>query len=229
MTQDLLYEQIPINFGFYLKKTLDNFIVGNNQDLYKSLISVGDINQLILIYGSKSSGKSHISEAMMHLKLNDCIQINQNTNFDDISLSDYYDLVIIDDIDKIISSQKNQEILFTLIDNQILHKKSSVVTSTADIDNCNITLTDLTSRLQSDKIFNINDLNDEDKIKLMMFYCSERGLEVSEKEINYIINNCSRDLYFLCAFIKTIDKTSLSMKKRITIPFIKKVISKLAG
>ena len=36
----------------------------------------------------------------------------------------------------------------------------------------------------------------------------------SEKEINYIINNCSRDLYFLCAFIKTIDKTSLSMKKR---------------
>jgi DnaA family protein len=229
MTQDLLFEQIPINFGFYLKKTLDNFIVGNNQDLYKSLISVGYINQLILIYGSRSSGKSHISEAMMHLKLNDCIQINQNTNFDGISLSDYYDLVVIDDIDKIISNQKNEEILFTLIDNQMLHKKSSVITSTLDIKDCSINLRDLTSRLQSDKIFNINDLNDEDKIKLMIFYCSERGLEVSEKVINYIINNCSRDLYFLCAFIKTIDITSLSMKKRITIPFIKKVISKLAG
>ena len=112
MTQDLLYEQIPINFGFYLEKTLDNFIIGNNQDLYKSLISVGDINQLILIYGSKSSGKSHISEAMLHLKLNDCIQINQNTNFDDILLSYYYDLVVIDDIDKIISNQKNEEIIF---------------------------------------------------------------------------------------------------------------------
>ena len=229
MTQDLLFEQIPINFGFHLKKTFDNFIVGNNQDLYKSLISVGDINQLILIYGPKSSGKSHISEAMMHLKLNDCIQIDQNTNFDGISLSDYYDLVVIDDIDKIISNQKNEEILFTLIDNQILHKKSSVITSTVDIKDCSINLRDLTSRLQSDKIFNINDLNDEDKIKLMIFYCSERGLEVSEKVINYIINNCSRDLYFLCAFIKTIDITSLSMKKRITIPFIKKVISKLAG
>jgi DnaA family protein len=111
----------------------------------------------------------------------------------------------------------------------MLHKKSSVITSTLDIKDCSINLRDLTSRLQSDKIFNINDLNDEDKIKLMIFYCSERGLEVSEKVINYIINNCSRDLYFLCAFIKTIDITSLSMKKRITIPFIKKVISKLAG
>ena len=229
MTQDLLYEQIPINFGFYLKKTLGNFIVGNNQDLYKSLISVGDTSQLILIYGSKSSGKSHISEAMMHLKLNDCIQINQNTNFDDILLSDYYDLVVIDDIDKIISNQRAEELLFTLIDNQILHKKSSVITSTLDIKDCNITLRYLISRLQSDKIFNINDLNDEDKIKLMMFYCTERGIEVPKKVINYIINNCSRDLYFLCAFIKTIDKASLSMKKRITIPFIKKAISKLAS
>jgi DnaA family protein len=229
MTQDLLYEQIPINFGFYLKKTLDNFIVGNNQDLYKSLRNIGDINQLILIYGSKSSGKSHISEAMMHLKLNNSIQVNRDTNFDSLSISDYYDLVVIDDIDKIISNQRAEELLFTLIDNQILHKKSSVITSTIDIKDCNITLRDLISRLQSDKIFNINDLNDEDKIKLMMFYCTERGIEVPKKVINYIINNCSRDLYFLCAFIKTIDKASLSMKKRITIPFIKKVISKLAS
>ena len=41
MTQDLLYEQIPINFDFYLNKTFDNFIVGNNQDLFDSLKSIG--------------------------------------------------------------------------------------------------------------------------------------------------------------------------------------------
>jgi len=62
-----------------------------------------------------------------------------------------------------------------------------------------------------------------------MSYCSERGLVVSEKVFNYIINNCSRDLFFLCAFIRTLDNASLSMKKRVTIPFIKKAISKLAS
>ena len=195
MTQDLLYEQIPINFGFYLEKTLDNFIIGNNQDLYKSLISVGDINQLILIYGSKSSGKSHIAEAMMHLKLNDCIQINQNTNFDDISLSDFYDLVVIDDIDKIISNQKNEEILFTLIDNQILHKKSSVVTSTADIDNCSITLRDLTSRLQSDKIFNINDL---DKLIFYDFRIAIQPKNIVGKDL--VLHLIEEDIYLSVKF-----------------------------
>ena len=90
-------------------------------------------------------------------------------------------------------------------------------------------LNDLSSRLISDKIFNIKDLNDEEKIEIMMSYCSDRGLEVSEKVLNYIINNCSRDLYFLCAFIKTLDHVSLSMKRRVTIPFIKKAISLYAN
>ena len=133
MTQDLLYDQIPINFGFYSNKTFDNFIVGNNQDLFDSLKSINNENQLILIYGSKSSGKSHISEALMNLELINSICVNQQTDFNTLSMSDYYDLVIIDDIDKISSNRKTEEILFTLIDNQILHKKSVVITSTDKI------------------------------------------------------------------------------------------------
>ena len=229
MTQDLLYDQIPINFGFYSNKTFDNFIVGNNQDLFDSLKSINSKNQLILVYGSKSSGKSHISEALIHLGLMNSIYINQETDFNNLSMSDYYDLVVIDDIDKIISTHETEEILFTLINNQILYKQSVVITSTDNIETCGIGLSDLSSRLLSDKIFYINDLDDENKIKLLMSYCSERGLIVSDKVFNYIINNCSRDLFFLCAFIRTIDNASLSMKKRVTIPFIKKAISKLAS
>ena len=103
MTKDLLYDQIPINFGFYSNKTFDNFIVGNNQDLFDSLKSINNENQLILIYGSKSSGKSHISEALMNLELINSICINQETNFNTLLMLDYYNLVVIDDIDKIIS------------------------------------------------------------------------------------------------------------------------------
>mgnify|MGYP005704664851 CR=1 FL=1 len=88
MTQDLLYDQIPINFGFYSNKTFDNFIVGNNQDLFDSLKSINNENQLILIYGSKSSGKSHISEALMNLELINSICVNQETDFNTLSMLD---------------------------------------------------------------------------------------------------------------------------------------------
>ena len=224
MTQDLVYEQIPISFGFYTKKTFSNFIVGNNVDMYSSLTDIANQNQLILIYGSKASGKSHICEALTHLNLDKSLNINENSQIDNIDCHSYYDLVVIDNLDKVLL-KNNEEKIFSLINNQILNKASAVITSTQDLSKCDIKLDDLSSRLLSDKIFNIKDLNDEEKIQIMMSYCTDRGLVVSQKTLNYIINNCSRDLYFLCAFIKTLDHVSLSMKKRVTIPFIKKAIS----
>ena len=123
----------------------------------------------------------------------------------------------------------NEEIIFTIINNQILNKKSTLITSTKELDKSDFELNDLYSRLFSDRIYNISDLSDEDKINLMISRCSEKGLEVSEKVLNYIMNNCSRDLYFLCAFINSLDYASLSTKRRVTIPFIKQAIKDLTS
>ena len=141
------------------------------------------------------------------------------------SLGDHYDLVVIDDLDEIISSNETEEMLFSVLNNQMLHNKSAIITSTKVVSECNIGLQDLSSRLLSDKIFTISDLDDSDKISMMVSFCTQRGLEINQKVLEYIINNCSRDLYFLCALIKNIDSVSLSERRKITIPFIKKVIS----
>ena len=227
MTQELHYTQIPIDFGFFTKKTFDNFIVGDNKKLFNSLIDFQNSNQIILLYGSKSSGKSHICQAV----LNEChsghILVNDWLKLLNLTLTDYYSLVVIDDLDKLVVSKECEEKLFILVNNQILNKKPVLVTSSKDINECNLNLKDLSSRLSSDKIFTISDLDDSDKINMMISYCSQRGLEIPDKVLNYIINNCSRDIYFICALIKSIDSASMSTKKKITIPFIKKVLQLL--
>lgn len=224
MTQELHYNQIPIDFDFFTKKTLENFIIGDNKNLFKYLQEISNSDQVILIYGSKSSGKSHICEAIYNEYINSAFFINDKSILLDNIPTDFYELLIIDNLDKLISSKTDEEKIFTLVNNQILHKKPVLVSSSKDIKDCNITLEDLSSRLLSDKIFTIKDLDDSDKIEMMILYCSQRGLEISENVLHYIMNNCSRDLYFLCALIKNLDNVSLSMKKKITIPFIKKVI-----
>ncbi len=229
MTEDLHYDQIPIDFGFYTKKTLNNFIVGDNRDLYNSLLEISESDHLIFIYGSKSSGKTHLCEALINFIQKNVIKINCDTNLESLSLSDFYELVVIDDIDKLLSKACDEEIIFTIINNQILNKKSTLITSTEELDIADFNLKDLHSRLFSDKIFRITDLNDDDKISLMISRCSEKGLEVSDKVLNYIMNNCSRDLYFLCAFINSLDYASLSTKRRVTIPFIKQAIKNLVS
>ena len=225
MTEDLQCNQIPIDFEFYTKKTLDNFIVGDNHDLYHSLLDLQESDSIIFIYGGKSSGKTHLCEAATYLmERRNTIKIKHDDDLESILFLDFYDLVVIDDMDKLLSNPANEELIFTIINNQILNKKSTLITSTKELGISDFHLNDLHSRIFSDKIYSISDLNDEDKINLMISRCSEKGLEVSEKVLNYIINNCSRDLYFLCAFINSLDYASLSTKKRVTIPFIKQAI-----
>ena len=225
MTEDLHYNQIPIDFEFYTKKTLDNFIVGSNQDLYHSLLDLEESDGTILIYGGKSSGKTHLCEAAIHsIQKKNTIKIDHDSNLESLLLADFYDLVVIDDMDKLLSNSADEEKIFTMINNQILNNKSTLITSTKELGILDFNLNDLHSRIFSDKIYSISDLSDEDKINLMISRCSEKGLELSEKVLNYIMNNCSRDLYFLCAFINSLDYASLSTKKRVTIPFIKQAI-----
>ena len=224
MTQELHYNQIPIDFGFFTVKTFDNFIIGDNKKLYSSLQNIIDTDQLILIYGNKSSGKTHICEALCNTYLGSVTLIDSKSKLSNLVSLDFYELLVIDDIDKLISSKQDEEILFNLVNNQILYKKPVVISSSKDVNDCGIQLKDLSSRLLSDKIFTISDLSDSDKIDMMTLYCSQRGLEIHEKVLQYIMNNCSRDLYFLCALIKNLDIVSLSMRRKITIPFIKKVV-----
>ena len=37
MTQELHYNQIPIDFGFFTRKTYDNFVIGKNEKLFNTL------------------------------------------------------------------------------------------------------------------------------------------------------------------------------------------------
>lgn len=225
MTKELNFNQVPMDFTFFSKKSFDNFIVGNNKNLFDALYNLKNTDQIILIYGAKASGKTHLCEATMDIFPDNSRFISNHSSLMNHNLSDYYDLVVIDDLDKLISTKENEEMLFSVLNNQMLHNKSAIITSTTVVSECNIGLKDLSSRLLSDKIFTISDLDDSDKINMMVSFCSQRGLEINQKVLEYIINNCSRDLYFLCALIKNIDNVSLSEKRKITIPFIKKVIS----
>ena len=220
-------DQIPINFSFISDKSFDNFVLGKNSIAIELLKDSAITNRanIIFIRGSHSSGKTHL-----------CLAINSLTNKDifildrkNILLIDFQDILkhnflIIDDIDFLITNNGHEENIFVLINEFILMKKSIIVTSTEKLNNINFTIPDLASRLKWDQILEIPELNDSDKIKVLQKNAYERGWNLTPKVCDYIMNHYKRDLYFLCNCIKFIDEASLSLKKKITIPFIKKII-----
>ena len=105
-----------------------------------------------------------------------------------------------------------------------MNKKNILVTSSKNLDEIDFTLPDLYSRLKWDQVLQIPELTDDDKIKVLQKIARERGWELPAHVCDYILRHYKRDLYFLCNCIKFLDEASLSLKKKITIPFIKKII-----
>ena len=207
-------DQIPINFSFIADKSFDNFVIGKNSITVELLrdLAISNRTNIVFIRGNHSSGKTHLCLAVNN-STNKSIFILNRKNILSASLQDILknDSLIIDDID-------------FLINEFILMKKSIIITSTEKLNNINCTIPDLVSRLKWDQILEIPELNDDDKIKVLQKNAYERGWNLTPKVCDYIMNHYKRDLYFLCNCVKFIDETSLSLKKKITIPFIKKII-----
>ena len=59
-------DQLLLNIHPSAEKTLQNFVVGNNQECIEALNKFvrSNNNQFIYLWGDKGSGKSHLSEAL---------------------------------------------------------------------------------------------------------------------------------------------------------------------
>lgn len=220
-------KQLPINFSFYEIKSFFNYIPGDNIFIIETLRRVANENShnLIFLVGATSSGKTHLcSSTYEESKKNKLYYTVENISRLNRENIEYLELLIVDDFDIIINNYNLEEKLFYIINDLIIRKKNIFLTSSVPISEIKFKLKDLKTRVCSDQILEIKELDDSEKIDLLHKIAKNRGWTLPDKVSKFILNHFDRDLYFLCNVIKSIDERSLSEKKNITIPFIKKII-----
>ena len=220
-------KQLPINFSFYEIKSFFNYIPGNNIFIIETLRRVANENShnLIFLVGATSSGKTHLcSSTYEESKKNKLYYTVENISELNRENIEYLELLIVDDFDIIINNYNLEEKLFYIINDLMIRKKNIFLTSSVPISEIKFKLKDLKTRVCSDQILEIKELDDSEKIDLLHKIAKNRGWTLPDKVSKFILNHFDRDLYFLCNIIKNIDEKSLSEKKNITIPFIKKII-----
>ena len=232
MNNTTKHDQIPINFSFCNKKTLDNYISENNNHLIETLKQFAKNNhgQLIYLFGEKSTGKSHLCKAVFNIIKDTKAYIDQYgfETLGDINLQNI-NYLIIDDFEIILEKGNTEDKLFYYINEFILSKKSLLISSMKPTDQIDFTKNDLKSRLTSNLIFNIREISDDRKIEVLKKITEEKGWMIEENVCQYIMNHYQRDLFFLCNVLKSLDKSSLALKKRVTIPFLKSIIERFHG
>ncbi len=109
--------------------------------------------------------------------------------------------------------------------NYCLNQNTKILFSSNDfIKNLDIKLADLESRLNTVLPVEILNPADEEKMNLINFELQQRGLEINDKEMQYIFTYHSRDLNSLLNLAEKLDEISHQEKKSISINLIKKII-----
>ena len=133
-------------------------------------------------------------------------------------------MVFIKNLSRHTLNQESEIFLFNGF-NYCLNQNTKILFSSNDfIKNLDIKLADLESRLNTILPVEILNPADEEKMNLINFELQQRGLEINDKEMQYIFTHHSRDLNSLLNLAEKLDEISHQEKKSISINLIKKII-----
>ena len=176
---------------------------------------------ILNIYGEKYSGKSHLSVIFQNkFGANKIDAKNLNDNF--LKQFKTHQNLIIENFDENID-EKNMYSLINVVDRD---NKFILINSLTPINQMNIKLKDLISRLNNCIFAKINNPDDDLIYAILIKNFSDKQLQIKKNYIEYIIKNIDRSYEKIYEFINKIDQTSLKKKRPIDLKIIKEVLKK---
>lgn len=225
-----LYEQLPLELQLREHATFENWYVGDNQALVAQIKQLleGD-ERYLFIYGPPASGRSHLLQAACHhadqrqlssvyLPLAELGTYSPEALFEGM---ENLSLVCLDDIQTVLGNEQWERALFNLFNALRDRDGRLLISADAPVRQLDITLPDLRSRLSWGAVFQIVGLAEEQRRDVITERARQRGLELSDEVLNFILYRCERDTESLLETLDQLDRASLREKRRLTIPFVK--------
>ena len=214
--------QLVFKFPFkttYFEK--DFFVSANNFEAYKLIESWPKwSSKQINIFGPSGCGKTHLVNILskkLRLLSVSAQKFDEQIN----KLVEKFDCVVIENYNENI----NEKLLYSFINQIKQYNKIIVINSSKSLKNFDIDLVDLKSRLNSFLEIKI-DLPTDDLIRVIISKTfSDKQIDLSSRNLEFIIKNIERSYDKIFQFTKDIDNISLSTGKSININLIKKVLT----
>ena len=218
-------DQIVFKFpdkSFYYE---EDFCVGeNNYEAYKLIKEWPNWSfKGINIYGPKKSGKSYLTKIFSD-KTNSKIFEGKSVNKDNLDLILNQKVLIIEDIELF-----NDEVFFQTILNDFISKNKFIyLTSNKLAGSILFKLKDLISRLNSLVAVPITNPSDDLFYQILTKMLSDKQINITTKEVNFILKNIERSYYAASKFVKNLDELSLLYKKKINTKIINQALANIS-
>ena len=184
----------------------------------------------LVIYGTSKVGKSFLLQSLCNYfseanKSSLYIPLKELSSYETGLLDNLekLNLVCIDDLEIIAGDNKWETAIFNLINDCLLSSCRIVFCSNINPSLISFQLRDLFSRIQKINQMEVFPVKSDNLAKAVRFFADLRSINIGDKEIAYLINHSKRSMGDLVTNINQLDKLSMQLKRKITIPLIKKV------
>jgi DnaA family protein len=227
--------QLPFDFSVSEHFTLTNFLVpSRNAELVNLLKNLEHYTEPVaFVWGSEGCGKTHLLQAVCHdqrdrgtLHALYLPMANIRVFGPEVFASLHHmELICLDDLHLVTGDMAWEEALFEFFNRSREDGVRLLVSATQSPRGIDFALPDLASRMTWGVTYHLHDLSDDNKLAALDQRAREKNMPMPPEVLSYIFNRHSRDLQGLLAVIETLDKLSLAEKRRLTIPFVRKVLN----
>jgi len=233
----MIPQQLSLGVSLNDDATFENFYAPtettNAQILSALQQQIENANEpFIFLWGAPGSGLTHLLQGACHyadtlgktfqyFPLRDLAGYAPEELFSGLET---LDLIVLDALDEVINRPEWEIALFNLFNRLRDAGKLLVVAAVHGPQELAVGLPDLKSRLQWGAIFHVHTLDDEQKQAALQFRARARGLELSDEVAAFIIQRLPRDMNELFWQLNRLDHASLAEQRKLTIPFVKKIL-----
>ncbi len=224
--------QLPLDIRLDDSARLDNFYLGDNQQLVQRLEGLRENHhEFYFVWGNQSVGKSHLAQAICRdLSEREKVAVyipldNQAMRPEVLEGLEFADVVCLDAFEHIATDPEWEVAIFDLFNRIKLSDKSLLIFSEISIASIQVELADLRSRLTSMEVYKLNGLNPDNQADCIKTLGQHRGLQISDEVASFLMIRTERNVAKIAGMIEQLDRQSLTHQRKITIPFVKQVFS----
>ena len=197
-------QQLPLGISQQAQPSFDNFVAGPNAEALarvRELASGALGERIVYLWGEPGSGRSHLLRA--------AARANPS-------------LVVADDVERLDAGA--QQALFIAINEA--RDGGPGVLAAGDKPPAQLALrADLSTRLAWGLVYQLAPLSDEDKARHLKTVAAERGLQLSDDIVEYLLTRLPRDMASLQSVVEVLDRYSLMRKRALTLPLVREALA----
>ena len=225
--------QLPLGLTLREGARFDSYYAGLNLEAVRSVqaAAAGQGESLVYLAGAAGRGKTHLLQAACVAaagceRSSAYLPLRQLRDFTPAVFDglEQLDLLCIDDVTVVAGLDGWERGLFDLF-NRVRQGGGTLLFAAVERpDRTGILLPDLVSRLGWGITYALKPLAEADMLAALDCRARARGLELPQETAQYLLKRYPRELSTLFALFDTLDTASLVEQRRLTVPFVRRVL-----